>query len=1077
MEIVLNDQPYRYTREEYYPNTMDIKKANDLLGYGSFGRVYRADSPEKAVAIKLFEGNPHTQKLMLAQLKNEVKALKQVEHDNIVRIIDQGLAQMGGLMVPCLVMEYIAGQNLAQHWEALDQNCDSSAVTELDWTLAESSPDSNRRRQVLAHKLGVVTQICDGLAAVHANKIWHRDLKPQNILLAASDHRVVIVDFGLARVRTQDASLSQSYSYNSEVKGTLAYMAPECFQASDEVDQRSDIWALGIILYYSVLGRLPFPQGTFSEVQRAVTESEPEPPQAAELNQIDVDWNTGQAGQSLERIWLQALSKDPAARFADAIQFREAIFAWLQQRFKENCDSAAAIEIQDRCANTDIWRRQVDGWHKCAQLRPPVAALRLCRLGGYAGVPQRVCLALPQPPDHSPATISAANWQSVVAAIATAVEQAQRLGLTPYLPQPQHIFINGDQVAIVGKDWPYTGKAFADARALAELLRENIDPLPASLQGMLSINFADHSIDQLRDYLGSTSEFEQMEQALTHGPEDKAVAAARLLDQWRHGDCQLRRRQAGNLLPQVERRPGQTPAIVELCQRRPQPNEVVLDQWPRDSQTISVLRPQEKLGLLHDLRERLQRLAAFFPELARDYPKDERDLSQWPTIIVQQLELLNQLVRQRHDQGSEWQQNLRRLLPGLAFSVPVETALAVIDVATTALPPRFQWLGNNEKGCGEYQDTTTGLRFIRIPAGEFWMGSRSADDPNAYGNEKNDARESAWVHVPEYFIARTPVSCGHYRCFWEQTSLDDKRQLFAAVYAAEGGDAWLESCKRLQWWNNIVGWNFLWKTTESDDYADQREYFADKEEFVEKLSRTGPRWWHRPRQAPQSWRDYNDAHPVIGVSWFEALAYCRWAGCALPGEVHWEKAARGGRFLDGDACRQVANPRPQRIYTWGDSPESDHWNRDRVNSASWHLNKEVHSDADWQNNKDKLFELRGQQVMTTPCWSDAVAKFPVSRFADAISPYGCVDMLGNVWEWCRDWYDAKRCLRPESDPPVISTNPEQRYSYRVCRGGAWNDHSRLLRVADRARFVPVSRDFDLGFRPVYFAGVRSAPDP
>ncbi|MCK6618977.1 MAG: SUMF1/EgtB/PvdO family nonheme iron enzyme [Calditrichaceae bacterium] len=176
--------------------------------------------------------------------------------------------------------------------------------------------------------------------------------------------------------------------------------------------------------------------------------------------------------------------------------------------------------------------------------------------------------------------------------------------------------------------------------------------------------------------------------------------------------------------------------------------------------------------------------------------------------------------------------------------------------------------------------------------------------------------------------------------------------------------------------------------------------------------------WAKPynwngREFPRGTGD----HPVVLVSWNDAQAFCRWAGKTLPGEQQWEKSARG---IDG------------RRWPWGNA-----WNRDYCNSASWWAKRDLFNDKDWERWRDEEFlkKLSGKKAMTTS----------VGDFPENISPYGCVDSAGNVWEWCEDFYDEKQ----ES---------------RVLRGGAWGNPPRVVAGAIRILSQPDDLSLNIGFR-------------
>jgi sulfatase modifying factor 1 len=169
-----------------------------------------------------------------------------------------------------------------------------------------------------------------------------------------------------------------------------------------------------------------------------------------------------------------------------------------------------------------------------------------------------------------------------------------------------------------------------------------------------------------------------------------------------------------------------------------------------------------------------------------------------------------------------------------------------------------------------------------------------------------------------------------------------------------------------------------------------------------------------------SWRDFADrarqAHPVVCVSWFDAMAYLRWAGKRLPTEAEWEVAARGGLA--------------DKAFPWGDSaPTSEQANWGRADSAP-----------------------------------DIVPTVPSSDLA--ANAYGLRSMVGNVWEWCSDWYGETYYA---ASPRVSPTGPTSG-EYRVRRGGAWNvTDARRLRCANRGAMLP-----DSFWRRVGFRGVLSA---
>ncbi len=258
---------------------------------------------------------------------------------------------------------------------------------------------------------------------------------------------------------------------------------------------------------------------------------------------------------------------------------------------------------------------------------------------------------------------------------------------------------------------------------------------------------------------------------------------------------------------------------------------------------------------------------------------------------------------------------------------------------------------------------------VYIPAGSFLMGNSGVGDDLYYDqyNLYNEKPQHS-VYLSGYYIGKYEVTRGEYAQF-----------INAGGYSNSA------------YWSS-AGWS--WRTTFNVTYPYS---WAAKGNFCNYPS-------------PYPGFTQTDSFPVVGVSYYEAEAYCNWAGGHLPTEAQWEKAAR----WDGTP----------RVYPWGNV-----WDQEKCNNMGDHNPAGGGSD---------------------PCQTSPVGSYPSGG-----SPYGCQDMAGNVWEWCQDWYTSY----PGSSSPFDYTG-----SKRVVRGGSWFYYSDVCRCAFRLYYGPYYNDDNFGFR-------------
>jgi serine/threonine-protein kinase len=228
------------------------------LGEGGMGAVYLAEHPQigKKVALKVLHSEFSANAEVTKRFFNEARAVNDIGHPNIVDIIDYGVIQAGPgrEQLVYFIMEYLAGGTLSQ----------------LIRTEAPLPPE---------RAFGIAMQVADALAASHRTGIVHRDLKPDNIILQTRgrDRDIVkLLDFGIAKLSGDMQGSSRTRT--GIVMGTPAYMSPEQCEGRGNVDFRTDVYALGIVLYEMLTGRVPFIGEGYGEILVQHLTQRPVPP-------------------------------------------------------------------------------------------------------------------------------------------------------------------------------------------------------------------------------------------------------------------------------------------------------------------------------------------------------------------------------------------------------------------------------------------------------------------------------------------------------------------------------------------------------------------------------------------------------------------------------------------------------------------------------------------------------------------------------------------------------------------------------------------------------------------------------
>lgn len=332
----------------------------------------------------------------------------------------------------------------------------------------------------------------------------------------------------------------------------------------------------------------------------------------------------------------------------------------------------------------------------------------------------------------------------------------------------------------------------------------------------------------------------------------------------------------------------------------------------------------------------------------------------------------------------------------------VKTILPQMEKLLTANPPRVGTrlrfnLGLALGSLGDPRLNPLEPECVPVPAGTFRMGTNAEEEEQMKAQEVSvydDEKPAHEVYVSDFSIGKFPVTNLEYAAFYEDQGYDTE------AYWSKDGWAWRTG-------------KFDSKVSEIED-KDLRENYESWLEDRPVDLRDKPFYWDNPQ-----WNTPN--LPVVGVSWFEAEAFCKWLSqktgktYRLPTEAEWEKTARGAG---------------NTIWSWGDT-----WNGEFCNNAD-------------NDTKETLSRTS-----------------PVGMYLQGASSYGALDMIGNVWEWCSDWYDEELYQKlPEEtvkDPTGASSG-----NSRVVRGGSWGFNRDNARCAVRFRSKPVTYGFNLGFRVV-----------
>jgi len=298
-------------------------KLLSILGEGGMGIVYLAEQKQpirRQVALKVIKPGMDS-KRVIARFEAERQALALLDHPNIAHVYDAGTTEAGR---PYFVMEYVKGLSITEH-------CD-------------------RHKLTIEDRLNLFRQVCHAVHHAHQKGIIHRDIKPSNILISILDDEAVpkIIDFGVAKALAQPLTERTLVTEHGQLFGTPEYMSPEqADMANEDIDTRSDIYSLGVLLYVLLTGVLPFDSTTFREggiehIRQVIRETDPKTPSTrltklgdeagtiAQNRRMEIQTLAKHLRKELEWIPLKAMRKERAERYRSASELADDIENYLK---------------------------------------------------------------------------------------------------------------------------------------------------------------------------------------------------------------------------------------------------------------------------------------------------------------------------------------------------------------------------------------------------------------------------------------------------------------------------------------------------------------------------------------------------------------------------------------------------------------------------------------------------------------------------------------------------------------------------------------------------------------------------
>ncbi len=999
------------------------------LGQGGFGSVYRAFDPklQRSVALKVLDPLHARSADYRSRFEREAQVAAQLKsHPHIVQVFDRGEADGTLYLVMELVEHGPLDRRLARYWQTNTPFPINFAVT-------------------------LLRQAAEGLDHAHAAQVIHRDIKPANLLLQYSRSvggttscTLKIADFGIARFMQSGAPRTIAGVF----LGTPDYAPPEQLQGGN-VDGRSDVYALAVTGYELLTGVRPF--GPANDTDEAIRQR-----QATRI--LAIRARRGDVPVQLENLLLRALDPDPARR-PDAAELALALRALQpgtvppppvtrftqqaagsgqtvarpagsggtlaptqgqtasiaarprvqvthkdgsKQRYELTSagltvgrDAGHSIAIADDAISRNHLRLEWDGaqvWVTDlgssngstlggqplgAHMRTPWPWNNAVRIGGVwlqliAPDPAAAAAAGNGTTRQHNANATTQRWtqrlsQARAQGGALAIDLApggEQLTLTPGQPAPITVLLANlglqvDQVTLTIGGVPQGWVAGLPVQPVA--LNAGIDneatlPLTVAVPRVAASRAGDYDVT-----ITVTSAANPREQATVQARWTVAAFAA--------GELTLAPRRSRGVNrgehTLTVRNAGNAPASYTL---RAEDDELAL-HYRFDTSDVRVAADSSReIGLVIEPKRRDLAAERTHSFTVTAQPNDGSAALATQGAFVQEAAAAHVPLPAQRRGGGGWAVLLVLALlvaggAGLWMwtnrGYPVPGTMPARPPTAAPAPPTPVPARPPTAAPAPPRPAWV-PELVEVPAGPFLMGSSSAD-----ADADDDEKPQHTVKLPGYWIGKTEVTNAQFRPF-------------------------------------VAG----------DGYTNRAYWTADGWAWKEEVSRTQPSYWD-----DAEWN--GDAQPVMGVSWYEAVAYVRWLSAQtghafrLPTEAEWEKAARG---TDG------------RIWPWGNT-----WAGGRANTKEASIGR------------------------TTP----------VGQYPEGASPYGALDMAGNVREWCAT---AWRKDYPYTVEDEWTEAYLERDESRVLRGGSWYSSQAYARGAYRINFsARYDYDNDVGLRVASFS--------